>query len=122
MRSYAIFASVVVASLSIASSAAAQGFVVDRFEPSERGSDWFTLDSLDLRGSARPAFGVVGDYNVRPLVVYDGNGNIRESIVRNQFILHAGAAFVFLNRFRIAADMPIQLFADGHQGTVNGLT
>lgn len=123
MRIHAISASVVLAGLLAASSASAQqaGFAVDRFEPSERGSDWFTLDSLDLRGSARPAFGVVGDYNVRPLVIYDGNGNIKESVVRNQFILHAGAAFVFLNRFRIAADMPFQIFADGHQGTVGGV-
>jgi outer membrane protein OmpA-like peptidoglycan-associated protein len=124
MRTRAIFASVVLVGMFAASSASAQvaqGFAVDRFEPSERGSDWFTLDSLDLRGSARPAFGVVGDYNVRPLVIYDGNGNIRESVVRNDFILHAGAAFVFLNRFRIAADMPFQLFADGHEGFLNGV-
>jgi len=125
MRAQAIFAAVVVTGLlvGIGSTAQAQeaGFAVNRFEPSERGSDWFTLDSLDLRGSARPAFGVVGDYNVRPLVIYDNNGNIKESVVRNQFILHAGAAFVFLDRFRIAADMPFQLFADGHQGTLNGV-
>ena len=124
MRTHAIFASVVLAGIFAASSASAQeaGFAIDRFEPSERGSDWFTLDSLDLRGNARPAFGVVGDYNVRPLVIYDHNGNINESVVRNQFILHAGAAFVFLNRFRVAADMPFQIFADGHQGSVAGVT
>lgn len=123
MRARVLSAAIVFGSLLAASSASAQtaGFQLDRFEPSERGSDWFTLDSLDLRGSARPAFGVVGDYNVRPLVIYDQNGNIRESVVRNQFILHAGAAFVFLNRFRIAADMPFQIFADGHQGELNGV-
>ncbi|MEO7110353.1 MAG: thrombospondin type 3 repeat-containing protein, partial [Polyangiaceae bacterium] len=124
MRARVISTAIVLTGLLSATSASAQstGFAVDRFEPSERGSDWFTLDSLDLRGNARPAIGVVGDYNVRPLVIYDGNGNIRESVVRNQFILHAGAAFVFLNRFRIAADMPFQIFADGHQGSLNGVT
>ncbi len=123
MRARLLSAAIVFGSLLAASSASAQqaGFQLDRFEPSERGSDWFTLDSLDLRGTARPAFGVVGDYNVRPLVIYDNNGDIKASVVRNQFILHAGAAFVFLNRFRIAADMPFQLFADGHQGTLNGV-
>ncbi|MEO8876990.1 MAG: OmpA family protein [Polyangiaceae bacterium] len=119
-----VAAAVVVSGFFAVKTASAQeaGFVVNRFEPSERGSDWFTLDSLDLSGAARPAFGVVGDYNVRPLVIYDNNGNIQSSVVRNQFILHAGASFVFLDRFRIAADMPFQLFADGHQGTLNGVT
>ncbi len=124
MRARALSTAIIITGLLVASSANAQvapGFTVDRFEPSERGSDWFTLDSLDMRGNARPAFGVVGDYNVRPLVIYDGNGNIKESVIRNQFILHAGAAFVFLNRFRIAADMPFQLFADGHEGFLNGV-
>jgi OOP family OmpA-OmpF porin len=42
------------ASLVLAPSPAAaqqtNGFAVNRFEPSERGSDWFTNESLDLRG------------------------------------------------------------------------
>ena len=35
------------------------GFLVDRFNPSERGSEWFALDTLDLRGALRPALGIV---------------------------------------------------------------
>src|SRR5262245_56817920 len=31
----------------------ATGFSVIRFEPSERGSDWFSTESLDLRGKFR---------------------------------------------------------------------
>ena len=38
----------------------ASGFALDRFNPSERGSEWFALDSLDLRGQARPAIGARG--------------------------------------------------------------
>ncbi|MEY4514285.1 MAG: hypothetical protein RLZZ450_6407, partial [Pseudomonadota bacterium] len=34
------------------------GFALDRFEPSERGSEWFSQDSLDLRGHLRPAIGL----------------------------------------------------------------
>ena len=30
------------------------GFALDPFNPSERGSEWFSEDTLDLRGSARP--------------------------------------------------------------------
>ncbi len=29
------------------------GFAIDRFDPAERGSDWFAADSLDLRGHGR---------------------------------------------------------------------
>ena len=49
--------------------AQAQGFAVDTFEPSERGSDWFSVESLDLRGNVRPAIGVVMDGAYRPLVI-----------------------------------------------------
>lgn len=39
----------------------ADGFALDRFNPSDRGSEWFALDSLDLRGSGRLAIGLVGE-------------------------------------------------------------
>lgn len=46
----------------IAPAAAAQtpaaGFALDRFNPAERGSEWFVMDSLDLRGHVRPALGL----------------------------------------------------------------
>lgn len=29
------------------------GFALGRFNPAERGSEWFTLDSLDFRGHGR---------------------------------------------------------------------
>ena len=49
-----------------------RGFAVDRFDPSERGSEWFILDSLDLRGHKRiTAGGVVGAWSYKPLVAYD---------------------------------------------------
>src|SRR6476660_1955971 len=68
----------VLAVVAFAQSAAAQnntGFSVDRFEPSERGSEWFVLDTLDLRGHVRPALGIVADYAYKPLVFYDKDGN-----------------------------------------------
>lgn len=114
---------VVVATLALSSThAAAQGFAVNRFEPSERGSDWFGNESLDLRGSARPAFGAVGDYSYRPLVVYGPDGNVRNSIVRNNLFAHLGAAVTFANRFRLSTSLPLQLYTDGSQGTLAGGT
>ena len=49
--------------------AQAQGFAVDRFEPAERGSDWFANESLDFRGNMRPALGLVFDWAYKPLVL-----------------------------------------------------
>ncbi|MBL8609734.1 MAG: OmpA family protein [Myxococcales bacterium] len=99
--------------------AVAEGFSVNRFEPSERGSDWFTNESLDLRGSLRPAVGVVGDYQYRPLVIYR-NDEAYRSVVRNQLNLHAGASVVLFERLRLGATLPVVAFTDGHAGTVGG--
>ena len=106
----------------VADPAAAQqatqaGFNLDRFEPSERGSDWFALESLDLRGHLRPAIGVVGDYSYKPLVLYDGNDNQRASIVRNSMIAHFGANLVLWDRLRLAASFPLALTQNGDSAT-----
>ncbi len=101
---------------------AAQGFALDRFEPSERGSDWFTNESLDLRGHLRPALGVVVDGAYRPLVVYNADDTVRASIVRNQIIGHVGGALVLWHRLRVGVNAPIAVFQDGHTGTLGGVT
>ncbi len=117
MRAKAVVPSTLVLLCLAPSAFAQEGFAHDRFEPSERGSDWFSLDSLDLRGTARPAIGIVGDYSYRSLVLYNRDDNVNESVVRNDLVLHAGASFVFLDRFRVAADLPFQLYEFGHTGT-----
>ena len=97
-------------------SAQARGFALNRFEPSDRGSDWFSNESLDFRGSARPALGLVLDWANRPLVLYDPSdlqGNPRADIVTDQIFVHAGGAVVFRDRLRAAADLPVALFQDG---------
>jgi len=98
------------------------GFTVNRFEPSERGSDWFALESLDLRnkGAIRPTFGVVGEWVYRPLVIYKANDDVKASVVRNQFNIHPGLSFILWDRLRLAASLPVGIYQDGHSGTVNG--
>jgi OOP family OmpA-OmpF porin len=100
----------------------ASGIALERFNPSERGSDWFVLDSLDLRGTVRPAIGVVGDYGYRPLVLYNADGAIQSSIIRDQLIVHVGASLVLVDRIRLAANLPIAAWQDGQGGTLNGVT
>jgi hypothetical protein len=102
--------------------AQAQGFALDTFDASERGSDWFSVESLDLRGSWRPAIGVVMDGAYRPLVLYAPDGTIRASVVRNQIFGNAGAAIVLWDRLRLGVNVPVAVFQDGHTGALDGVT
>lgn len=106
-----------------ASSALAQqqgGFALDRFDPSERGSDWFSQESLDLRGNMRPAFGVVADYAHKPLVLYDGSGDEITAVVRNQMFLHLGGSLVLWDRVRFGLNLPVAVWNNGDSGVLNG--
>jgi outer membrane protein OmpA-like peptidoglycan-associated protein len=98
----------------------ATGFALDRFEPSERGSDWFTAESLDLRGDQRFAAGLVLDYGYKPLVAYDTDGDERATIVGHQFFAHVGGALQMWDRVRFGVNLPVALFQDGDGGTTDG--
>lgn len=99
----------------------ASGFALNRYLPSERGSDWFVTDSLDLRGSGRLAFGVVGDYAHRPLVIYNSNGDGVRGVVSAQLNVHVGAAVIVADRLRLAFNLPILAVNRGRPGTVEGV-
>ncbi|MDP9002699.1 MAG: OmpA family protein [Myxococcota bacterium] len=99
------------------------GYASNNFEPSERGSDWFANESLDLRGPFRFAVGALGDYGYRGIIgAYNSDGTVAASVVRDQAIIHSGASFVFLNRFRIGLSLPIVVHGFGHTAFVNGVT
>jgi len=89
------------------------GYVPDAYQPSERGSRWFVLDSLDFRGQNRLALGVVGAYGWRPLRVYRADGALDRAVVREQWTAHVGASWVLLERLRLAVNVPIALSATG---------
>ena len=111
--------------LSAAPSAQAQnvnGFALDRFDPSERGSEWFVLDSLDMRGNLRPAAGIVGDWAYKPLVLYDKNGNEVQDIVADSLVVHAGASINVIDRFRFGFNLPIALYQTGDDSVSNGIS
>ncbi len=98
------------------------GFGINRFDPSERGSEWFVQDTLDLRGNGRFAIGLPTEWSYRSLVNYDSKGDIRESIVRNMIVTHPGFSVVLFDRLRLGASLPIQLLADGHTAYIDGVT
>jgi OOP family OmpA-OmpF porin len=99
------------------------GYAVSVFEPSERGSDWFANESNDYRGKLRLAVGAVGDYSYRGLVgAYNPDGSVHASVLRNQMLVHTGASLVIAERLRLGLSVPIQLYADGHPTTYQGVT
>lgn len=102
-------------------SAQAAGFALDRFEPADRGSNWFVLDSLDLRGHGRLALGVTGELGYRPLAIYDADGSLRSAIVEHQLFAHPGGSFVLWDRLRVSASLPVGLYATGDGGTIGGV-
>src|SRR3954462_11254066 len=93
-------------SLFLAQTSSVGGFSLSRFDPAERGSDWFLNESLDIRGKVRPGVGVIADWALRPLIIYDDSGREQAALVRHQVILHPGATLVLFERIRLALDLP----------------
>ena len=107
----------------LASAQTTAGYASNNFEPSERGSDWFANESLDLRGKFRAAIGVVGDYGYRGVIgTYNPDGSVNASVVRDQLFLNAGASFIFLDRLRLGLNLPIAVEGYGHQANVSGMS
>ena len=106
----------------IAHAQVAPGFALNRFEPSETGSEWFVNDTLDIRGNLRPALGVVLDYAYKPYVLDNPDGSENTSIVTDQLFLHVGGSLVLFDRLRLGVSLPIAVAQDGSTagGLVNG--
>jgi OOP family OmpA-OmpF porin len=96
------------------------GFALDHFQPSERGSDWFANESLDLRGKVRPALGVVFDYADKPLSAYDANGNRLATLVSYQAFAHVGGSINLFDRLRLGLSLPVLMSTGGDTTYVNG--
>lgn len=95
-----------------------KGFRVNRFEPAERGSDWFILDSLDLRApTVRPAVGVIADYHTPGLTTFGSN---QQEVVANQLTLHGGASLTILDRVRLGLHLPFVATSEGAGHTIAG--
>jgi outer membrane protein OmpA-like peptidoglycan-associated protein len=96
---------------------------LNRFEPSERGSEWFVSESLDLRGKARPALGVVADWAYKPYtLVSRTTGEERSSVIANSLYVHPGASIVLWERLRLGLSVPIALAQGGDSVTSEGRT
>lgn len=99
-----------------------QGFAIDRFDPAERGSDWFAADSLDIRGKGRLILGATGDWAYKPLVLYAPNGDEQTAVIRHQFFAHLGIDLVLADRLRLGVNLPIALYQAGDSVVLDGTT
>ena len=88
--------------------------LANRFDPSEKGSDWFENESLDYRSNLRPAFGALVDYSKDPVVIRNPDGSNPGSLVSDQLYLHVGVSMAFWNRLRIGASLPLELAETGN--------
>jgi outer membrane protein OmpA-like peptidoglycan-associated protein len=115
------YATALLTSVSSVAHAQSEGFAINRFDPADRGSDWFAADSLDLRGHGRLALGVTGDWGEKPLVLYDPEGNERSATIAHQLFVHAGASLMLWDRLRLGVNLPILPYQAGEGGTVDGV-
>jgi outer membrane protein OmpA-like peptidoglycan-associated protein len=97
-----------------------QGFSLDRFDPAERGSDWFAADSLDLRGHGRLILGATADWAEKPLVLYAPNGDEQTALIEHQLFVHVGAAVLLADRLRLGLNLPLALYQSGNSVNLNG--
>ena len=98
------------------------GFALNHYSPAERGSAWFQLESLDLRGRLRPAVGLTLEAADDPLIVSDSSGNELSALVSAQVYAHLGASLVLADRLRFGLNLPVQLWANGEPALIGGVS
>src|SRR5260221_7290189 len=98
----------------------AQGFASDRYNPSESGSDWLALDSLDIYGHMRLSLRVDVQYSLKPFVAETDDKTERAVVVRDSLIIHPAVSMVLWDRVRFGFMLPINAGQDGDNGRIGG--
>ena len=115
-------AAILASSASFAGETTAPGFALSRFEPSERGSRYFSLESLDWRSDGRAVFGVVADYEYKPLVIRatgtDGSSSESVVVARRYLLGHLGGTINIGNDIRLGLDVPMVFYAMGRSAQI----
>ncbi len=103
------------------SAATASGAAVNTFRSAPAGSDWFGVDSLDLRGQVRPAARLLIDWAHNPVVVDNGDGTKRATALQNQWFVNLGAAVTLFDRVRVSLNVPISPYQNGFAANLGGV-
>lgn len=107
-----LFSRVVLPLVLFASGAKAQGYAVSPYDPSSPGSDWYTTESLDLRGNMRPQAGLLVDWTYSPLLI-NGDRGARIRVLTDQVTVHARSSLVIKERFRFGVSSPLTIYEHG---------
>jgi outer membrane protein OmpA-like peptidoglycan-associated protein len=113
-----VLTALLVSAASSAAETTAPGFALSRFEPSDRGSRFFNLESLDWRTDGRPALGVVLDHAYKPLVVDAREDAGDAAVVRHQLLGHVGGSLNAGKNFRFGLNLPVVFYATGRAGQI----
>ena len=105
--------------MALGQTAAIPDVALNRYEPAERGSEWFANESLDFRGDFRPAFGAIGDYGHAPYTILNPDGTKNAVVIENAMYLHLGMAFVVIERLRVGLHLPIAVAQNGTSRTID---
>jgi len=115
--SFVVLPLALVASSASQASAQTNGYAVNRFDPSENGSDWFANESLDLRGNGRFALGILSDYSTNQIVYRNYDGSTQSALVGKQEFLHLGGSVVLFDRLRLGLNIPLAAYQNGQTST-----
>ena len=88
------------------------GYDVNQFNPAERGSDWFSSDSLDLRGNLRPAVGITPELGLKDVAVPTPGGHT--TVVADQLVAHLSGSVNLADSLRIGVTVPFYTTQSGH--------
>ena len=74
-----------------------KGYDINQFNPAERGSDWFSSESLDFRGNLRPAVGMTPEAGLKDVAIPTPNGHgtvVADQLVAQILRQRAGVALI----------------------------
>ena len=107
-------------STALSSVARADGFALDRYEPSSAGEWTFAVEQPWYSNVRVFAGGLTLDYGHNPLVLgtvdASGNFHMTSAIVANQLVGHVDLAFSFLDRFLVSGSLPVTFVQSGDGG------
>ena len=89
-----------------------KGYDVNQFNPAERGSDWFSSESLDFRGNLRPAVGLTPEAGLKDVAVPTPGGHT--TVVADQLVAHISGAVNLADSLRIGVTVPFYTTQSGH--------
>ncbi len=115
----ALLGAATVTSQAQAQTTSAQGWALNRYEPSPMGDVFFTAEHPWYSSTRTFSIGLYGDYANNPLRlnIYNGTDTTTPSETRDDitgmFVLHVGAQVSFLDRVGIHVSLPVSLMQNG---------